>query len=109
MKILFPILAIALTLGACSNDDDLIAFDGKFFRTKVKKVDKQWDVFTVEIRDVSQSLEGARQSGQYAGIEYCVGQFGTSDVIWTVGPDTPAEQLRIVDDRMTFRGRCPST
>ena len=109
MKILIPFLAIALVLGACSNDDDLVAFDGKYFRTKVKKVDKQWDVFTVEIRNVSQSLDGARQAGEYAGIEHCVGFFGTSDILWTVGPNTPPEQLQIVDDRLTFQGRCPST
>lgn len=109
MKILFPVFAIALMLGACTNEDELVAFDGKYFRTKVKKVDKQWDVFTVEIRNVSQSLDGAREAGRYAGTEYCVGLFGSSDITWKVGPDTPPENLRIVDDRLTFEGTCPST
>tara|TARA_R110002094_G_scaffold44158_6_gene56078 strand:- start:927 stop:1256 length:330 start_codon:yes stop_codon:yes gene_type:complete len=109
MKILIPVLATALVLGACSNDDGLVAFDGKFFRAKVKKVDKQRDVFTVEVRNVSQSLDGARQAGEFAGIEHCVGLFGSSDIAWKIGPNTPPEQLQIVDDRLVFEGVCPST
>ena len=102
-------LIAALTLTACTNDDDRIRFDGHYFRTKVKTVDRQLDQFTVQIRNVSQSLEGARQAGRFAGVEHCVGNFGSSDIIWTVGPETPAQNLQIVDDTLIFRGTCPST
>lgn len=109
MKILIPAMAAMLALTACSNDDDRVAFDGHYFRTKVKKVDRQFDVFTVSIRDVSRSLEGARAAGEYAGIEHCVRYFGSSDIEWEVGPETPLENLIIDNNTMIFRGKCPST
>ena len=109
MKFLIPSLVAVLALTACTNDDDRIAFDGHFFRTKVKKVDRQLDVFTVNIRDVSQSLDGAREAGEFAGIEYCVGLFGSSEIEWEVGPDTPAEELVIQDNTLVFKGKCPTT
>jgi hypothetical protein len=107
MKLMIPFVAAALLLTGCENNDGRIAFDGEFFRTKVKRVDKQLDVFTVNIRDVSRSLEGARQAGHHAGVEYCVENFGSSDIEWTIGPDTPAEQLQIVDNTLVFSGVCP--
>jgi hypothetical protein len=107
MKLMIPFVAAALLLTGCQNPNDRIAFDGEFFRTKVKKVDKQFDVFTVNIRDVSRSLEGAREAGRFAGVEYCVEKFGSSDIEWSVGPDTPTAQLRIVDDTLVFSGVCP--
>lgn len=107
MKLMIPFVAAALLLTGCENNDDRIAFDGQFFRTKVSKVDKQLDVFTVNIRDVSRSLDGARQAGHHAGVEWCVENFGSSDIEWSVGPDTPPEQLQIVDDRLNFSGVCP--
>jgi hypothetical protein len=107
MKLMIPIVAATLALTACENKNDRIAFDGEFFRTKVKKVDKQLDVFTVNIRDVSRSLDGAREAGRYAGTEYCVAQFGSSEIEWSVGPETPTEQLQVVDDTLIFSGVCP--
>lgn len=107
MKLLIPIVAAALALTACENKNDRLAFDGQYFRTKVKKVDKQLDVFTVNIRDVSRSLDGAREAGRYAGTVHCVDNFGTSEIEWTVGPETPVEQLRVVDDTLVFSGICP--
>ena len=107
MKKTLTMILMATLVAACGNDDDRIAFDGQYFRMKVKKVDKQRDVFTVQIRDVSRSLDGAREAGRYAGNAYCVETYGSSDIEWTVGPDTPAEELTIVDDTLTFQGVCP--
>ncbi|MDF1727132.1 MAG: hypothetical protein P1U53_05205 [Sulfitobacter sp.] len=109
MKYITLGLIAALALTGCSNNDDRVTFDGYYFRTKVKRVDRQLDQFTVEIRDAAQSLEGARQAGRFAGVEHCVEYFGSSDILWTVGPETPAQNLQIVDDRLIFRGTCPST
>lgn len=107
MKILIPsVLALALVAG-CTDSKNRIAFDGQFFRTKVSKVDKQRDVFTVRIRDVARSLDGAREAGRHAGVSYCVENFGTSEIIWSVGPDTAPEALQIVDNELTFQGVCP--
>ncbi|MCX7559429.1 hypothetical protein OS190_07585 [Sulfitobacter sp. F26204] len=100
----------ALSLGlltGCTDSKNQITFDGHYFRTKVAKVDKQRDVFTVRIRDVAQSLEGARAAGRHAGIAYCVENFGSSKIRWSVGPETPPEQLQIVDNTLVFQGVCP--
>ena len=107
MNRIIPMILMAALVAGCGNDDDRIAFDGEYFRMKVKKVDKQRDVFTVQVRDVSKSLDGARQAARYAGNAYCVETYGSSDIEWTIGPDTPAEDLTIVDDTLTFQGVCP--
>jgi hypothetical protein len=105
--------AIALVLGAtvlagCTDSKNRIAFDGQFFRAKVAKVDKQRHVFTVRIRDVDRSIDGAREAGRHAGVSYCVENFGSSKITWTVGPDTPPEALQIVDNTLIFEGVCPT-
>lgn len=94
-------------LAACTNSKNQLAFDGQYFRTKVAKVDGQLDVFTVRIRDVSRSLDGAREAGRHAGVSHCVKNFGDSRIDWTVGPDTPPEQLQITDNTLVFQGVCP--
>ena len=107
MKIVFPFLMTAVLIAGCTDKKKLTPFEGHYFRTTVAKVDKQLDVFTVPVRAAAQSVEGARQAGEHAAISHCVQYYGTSDIKWTVGPDTPAEELRIVDDRLVFSGRCP--
>lgn len=100
------VLGLAV-LGGCSDNKNRIAFDGHFYRTKVAKVDGERHVFTVRVRDVSQSLEGALEAGRHGGVSYCVEHYGSSDIEWVVGPDTPPEELRIVDDTLVFQGVCP--
>ncbi len=98
-----------LTLAACNvNRDKQIRFEGFYFRTKAKAVEKKVSVadFTVEIKDVAQSLDGAREAGKYAGTRYCVTNYGSSRINWAVGPDTEAENLVIEGDTLTFRGTC---
>lgn len=108
MKTLSTVLVMGLALLAgCTDSKNRIAFDGQYFRTKVAKVDGERDVFTVRIRDVQRSLEGAREAGRHAGNAYCVENFGSSDIAWSVGPDTPPEQLRITDNTLVFQGVCP--
>lgn len=99
--------ALAVTAG-CSiqRKKDRVLFDGHAFRTKAKVVDKKVSRadFTVSIDGVSASLDGAREAGRYAGTRYCIENYGTSKIDWKTGPDT--EQLRVVDDKMTFAGTC---
>lgn len=100
-------LGIAMLAG-CVDRDHRLVFDGHYFRAKVAKVDRQRHVFTVRIRDVDQSLDGARAAGQHEGMAYCIENFGSSDITWTVGPETPAEVLQIIDNTLTFQGTCPT-
>lgn len=94
--------------GLITPSSDQVRFDGQYFRTKVKPVDKKRSPteFTVEVNGVSASLDGAREAGRFEGIKFCITNFGSSRIDWAVGPDTAPEKLRVVDDRLTFAGRC---
>ncbi len=107
MRILTSTLALLGLLGACSSSDDRIPFDGQYFNAKARKVDGQYDVFTVSVNDVSRSIAGARAAGEYEAIRYCVSTYGNSDIIWTVGPDAPEAQLRSSNDTIVLQGICP--
>ena len=103
--------AIALCVGlhaGCTSPEDRILFDGQFFTSKIRKVERQIDVFAVTVKPVSRSLKGAREAGRYEATVYCVNTYGSSDVIWTAGPDAPEGQLNIEKDTLTLQGRCPN-
>ncbi|KUJ76769.1 hypothetical protein AVO45_09685 [Ruegeria marisrubri] len=99
---------LALVAGCGQSKEDRILFDGHYFKTKAKVVDKRVTLadFTVRVDDVSASLDGAREAGRYAGTRYCIENYGTSRIKWKVGPDTEPQQLRVVDDTLTFAGTC---
>jgi hypothetical protein len=107
MKILTQVALCAGLLAACTSAEDRMLFDGQFYNAKLRKVDRQLDVFTVSVKPVSKSLDGALQAGSYEATVYCVSTFGSSDVIWTAGPDAPQSQLNIDNDVLTLQGRCP--
>lgn len=107
MKRAMTVLVLTAALAACGSNDDRIPFDGQIFNAKAKKVEGQFDTFTVTVKGVSKSLDGARQAGEYEGVRYCVNTYGNSDIAWTVGPETPAEQLRIENDTLVYSGVCP--
>lgn len=101
------LLFSALALCACGPDQDDIPFDGNYYRAKVQTERATRDVFTVTARPVSASLLGAREAARYEATVYCVNRYGRSDIIWTVGPDSPDETLTISEDTLTLQGRCP--
>jgi hypothetical protein len=99
----------AILIAACTpSQDKRDAFDGFYYKAKTSTTNKKTTlaVFTTTISGVSQSLDGARQAGAYEGTKYCIAQYGTSQIEWTVGPDTEPQDLIIVDDKLTFYGRC---
>ncbi|MEM7519646.1 MAG: hypothetical protein AAF307_01305 [Pseudomonadota bacterium] len=104
---IFGAVLAVIAMAGCTNRNDRPTFDGQYFRVKAAKVDDQRDAFTVRVRDVSRSLDGAREAGRYGGIEYCIATFGSSKIAWTVGPDTPPEALQISDNTIVFSGVCP--
>jgi hypothetical protein len=99
------ILAVTLVAG-CTDPEDLIAFDGPYFKSKLSKVDKQRDQFVVEVSPASASLDGAREAGRYEATKYCIAQYGTSSIAWEYGPDAEDGTLRVENDKLQFRGAC---
>lgn len=104
-SVLFAAVAL-IGLGACTDSKNRIQFDGQYFRAKVSKVDKQRDVFVVSVKDPTKSIEGARAAALHEATSYCVGNFGSSDIIWQVDPSDETVQLNVVDKQLTFQGRC---
>ncbi len=107
MKIWVTLAAVTAVLIGCTSDEDRILFDGQYYSAKLRKVDRQLDVFTVTVKPVSKSLAGALQAGTYEATAYCVNSFGNSDILWTAGPDAPEDTLLIEGDVLTLQGRCP--
>ena len=105
-----PICLVALVavVAGCNRDKDAIAFDGFVFRAKTAAIDKKVSRadFRSTIQDAGRSLDGAREAARYEGTKYCIANYGTSKVEWSVGPDSDASLLTLVDGDLTFRGRC---
>ena len=101
-------LALALSLAGCnSNDVNRTAFDGVYFKAKSKRISDDYKQFIVSVHKASLSLDGAREAAEYEGTKYCLSNFlGTSRIKWTVGPETPPEQLVLTDDILTYQGEC---
>ncbi|MDA7963068.1 hypothetical protein [Ruegeria sp.] len=108
----FPgVLAALLLVSACGGSgatSDRLLFDGKSFRASAKPVDKKAapGQFRVTVSGVSASLDGAREAGRHEGTRFCIQNFGSSRIVWTVGPDTEPQKLRIEKDKLTFAGTC---
>lgn len=102
------VAALAILAGGCTKKDDRVLFDGLYFKSKASAIDKKKTLaeFTVTVNDVSQSLDAARSAGGYEGTRYCVQNFGSSKIDWTVGPETEPQFLTIDKDTLTFQGTC---
>ncbi|WP_425049900.1 hypothetical protein [Psychromarinibacter sp. S121] len=61
---------------------------------------------TITVRPFRANPETALEAGRYRATVYCLRKFGSSETAWTVGPDTPIDQLPITDDSVTLRGTC---
>lgn len=108
MKRYFGVFAVVVGLTACQGQDERIAFDGQYFRAKVQRLDGSYDRFNVSVKPVSASLEGAREAGRYEAVSYCIKNFGTSEIAWVSGPDSPAAAQVIQGDTLVYQGACPN-
>lgn len=102
-------LCLALGLSACGqlSNEDILTFDGFYFRTDVDLFERKVrDHFRVEVRNPQQSLAGAREAGRHQAITYCIEQYGTSAIEWVSGPDVEDGELTFDKDRLVFEGYC---
>ena len=109
MKNWTGIVLCAGLLAGCTSTDDRILFDGHYYNAKLRKVERQLDQFIVTVKPVSKSLVGAREAGRYEAVTHCVNLFGSSDIVWSAGPDALEGQLNIEKDVLTLAGKCPSS
>jgi hypothetical protein len=99
------VLALVV-LAACTKQDRQVAFDDIYFKAKTSRLGDDLADFTTTVEGVSVAVHAALEAGRYEGTKYCIANYGTSSIAWTVGPDTDPEDLDIVGDALTLQGRC---
>lgn len=112
-RLIIGLGAAAMVLASCGVVDRLkpkkgLFFDGHQFRATAQKVEDDRQDFIVTVSRASQSVEGAREAGRHAANGYCIKNYGKSDMDWAagLGPDDDNLAARIVDDKLTLKGRC---
>lgn len=112
MKRTVGLLLLGVLLAGCGATKNLVSgdkpvFDGQRFRGGARVVERgDLSHFVSTVRPVSKSFEGAIRAAEYEGISHCIRYFGTSDIVWEVGPDTPPSGFVIDNDSLSLRGRC---
>jgi hypothetical protein len=101
----FVLVCVAALVG-CDLANETPLFDGQRYRTKLSKEGER-HLFQVTASPASASLAGAAEAARYEATRYCVTNFGSSDIIWSVGPDQDLDDLPVTDDRLVLRGACP--
>lgn len=105
MRLGLGLVAILVVTG-CAQAINRPSFDGQFFRGSATKNGDRREEFSVRVRPVSASLQGAIEAGEFEAIRYCVTRFGTSAIIWDNGPDADPETIEVSGDSLTFTGTC---
>jgi hypothetical protein len=101
-----------LSVSACGNKRSVTgverkSFDGAFFKTGAKKLSKD-DIsyITAYAKPASQSVTGARAAVAYEGTKYCIENFGTSKINWSMDPRNEETTLPNDKDELIAQGRC---
>lgn len=102
-------LCAAALLAGCagqlkSNRD---SYDGKYYNARLKSERGAQLSFVVTVSDAAKGLAGAKEAARHRATKHCIRWYGTSAIDWTTdGPDTPDDQLQLVNGGLTFAGMC---
>lgn len=107
----FALAAVAtLMLAGCESvtGSNRPLYGGVPFKVKAKAVDKKANLalFAVTIKDAMRSEAGAREAADHAGTTYCIANYGSSKITWTVDPADTEVPLTLQDGDATFQGTC---
>jgi hypothetical protein len=83
-----------------------VTFDGYAFKTSLKALKEDPQMFDVTVRDANQSLEAAEDAGRYEATRHCVTRYGNSTLEWLVVRETDDRDVLVNDDILLLRGRC---
>ena len=105
MRCLIALLPIMFCV-ACgeSYKDNQHAFDGVKFSASLKVEKDASEIFSLRVKKAAKSVAGAREAGRYKATKYCVEKFGTSDIAWIMGPDSP--DLELENGNFNLIGSC---
>ena len=104
---------VALTvLSACSRGQrgnlwgNRQMFDGQYFRAKLESDKTNRKAFQVTVNDARKTLVGAREAARVKAVEYCIRQYGRSDITWAQAPDVEDANLTLVNGALVVSGEC---
>jgi len=101
------LMTVMLAVPGCTKKSERLLFNGAYYPIKARAADKaERTAFTVSVRRADQGLKGAREAGRHGGKEYCLNNFGTSEIVWTVGPDAPDRVLAGMGGSLALSGKC---
>ncbi|SLN34035.1 hypothetical protein PEL8287_01663 [Roseovarius litorisediminis] len=107
MRFFLLVLTSTLVLGACTDKKERVFFDGKYYPAKAKHQSKNdRTFFTATVRKASQGLEGARAAALHAGTQYCVENYGTSQIDWSRAPDDDQSVIVTSNGNVVVAGEC---
>ena len=107
LRALATVVFASTLVAACSGtirNVNSVKFDGHYFSGRAAKIKTDPYGFSVRIRNAAKSFAGAREAARYEATIYCIEQFGTSDIIWSIGPDD--EAISLSNGSLTLAGRC---
>jgi hypothetical protein len=107
LSALAKVVVASTLVAACSGTSrnvNAVKFDGHYFAGRASKSGADPHSFSVRIRNAAKSIAGAREAARYEATIYCIQQFGTSDIIWSIGPDD--EAISLSNRSLTLAGRC---
>ena len=107
LRALATVVVASTLVAACSGTTrnvNAVKFDGHYFAGRASKSSLDPHGFFVRIRNAAKSIAGAREAARYEATIYCIEQFGTSDIIWSIGPDD--EAISLSNRSLTLAGRC---
>lgn len=106
-NILVALIATCVLVSGCTGtirNVNAVKFDGHYFSTRTAKTEADPMAFTARVRNATKSIAGAREAARYEATIHCVEQFGTSDIVWSIGPED--ENISLVNGALTLAGRC---
>lgn len=108
MRTITLTLVALTTLSACTKNPwgNRQLFDGQYFRVQASANKEDRTQFVVTVHDAGRSLVGARMAAVTRANQYCVTQFGRSDLVWEVSPEVEDAQLPIANGDLILRGTC---
>ena len=107
LRALATVVVASTLVAACSGTTrnvNAVKFDGHYFAGRASKSSLDPHGFSVRIRNAAKSIAGAREAARYEATIYCIEQFGTSYIIWSIGPDD--EAISLSNGSLTLAGRC---
>ena len=104
----FAVIAIGamVVLPGCGDRAAKVRFNGEYYPAKVSRDRDAREQFQVAVRRADRGLTGAREAGRYEATQYCLKEFGTSNIDWVNGPDAEDGRLQVSNGRLLLNGEC---